>query len=323
MSRLVSVCVPTFNGSRWLREAIVSALSQTYVDLEVLIVDDKSTDSTLDTARSFSDSRIRIEVNSRNLGIVGNRNRCIELSKGPYIKFLFQDDILYPSCIEKMVQTLEDNENVGMAFAPRDILIENPADPYQVGFRSHHARSYENFGTLRDVNRGIELFTTWLSNNFSENWVGEPSSVMLRKKSIQDVGLFNTKMQSCSDMEMWIRMMYFYDVAFINEPLSTFRYHTCSAGARIREKNLYWLDRLWLLEGLLEHEEIERDYQQIQRLRDIEAEAIRKSVLRRQDTRTPSLLYRIKSYAEYRHYCFRRLIHNAPSLHGSVKKTDH
>lgn len=323
MSHLVSVCIPTYNGSRWLHDAIVSALSQTYNDLEVLIVDDKSDDSTLDVARSFSDSRIRIEVNSKNFGIVGNRNRCIALSKGPFVKFLFQDDILYPSCIEKMVQTLESNETVGIVFAPRDILLENPEDPFQVEFRNHQVHSYEKFGTLREVNPGIELFTAWLSNDFSENWVGEPSSVMLRKRSVEDVGLFNTKMISCSDMEMWIRMMYFHDVAFIDEPLSAFRFHASSAGARIREKRYNWLDRLWLLESLLEHEEIERDHEQIKRLRDIEAQIIRKSVLRRQDRAVPSFLYRIKSYAEYRRYCFQRFIHNAPSLHGSVKKIDH
>src|SRR5208282_3377409 len=99
-----------------------SALAQTYVPLEIVIVDDGSTDDTLKIVRSFRDSRLRIYENRRNLGIVGNRNESIKLSKGDYIKFLFQDDLLYPNCVEKMVQIIEAHENVGLVFSSRDIL---------------------------------------------------------------------------------------------------------------------------------------------------------------------------------------------------------
>jgi len=129
----VSICIPTYNGERWLRESIASALAQTYPPLEIVIVDDQSTDDTLKIAQSFRDPRLRIEENSRNLGIVGNRNQSIKHTKGDYIKFLFQDDILYPTCVEKMVQIIEAHENVGLVFSPRDILLENINDPTKYG----------------------------------------------------------------------------------------------------------------------------------------------------------------------------------------------
>ena len=72
-SPLVSICIPSYNGEKWIREAIDSALAQTYKPLEIVIVDDASTDNTLEIIQSYRDPRIRIEVNKKNLG--QNKNR--------------------------------------------------------------------------------------------------------------------------------------------------------------------------------------------------------------------------------------------------------
>jgi len=103
-------------------------------------VDDDSTDNTPGIARSFDDPRIRFVANERNLGILRNRNRCLRLSKGSFIKFLFQDDLLYPICVEKMVRLFELHEQVGMVFAPRDILLENPYDPAAIAWKEKYGK---------------------------------------------------------------------------------------------------------------------------------------------------------------------------------------
>src|SRR3982751_3050681 len=89
----VTVCVPMYNGERYLAECIESILAQTYTDFQLLLVDDCSTDATRSIAESYAaaDSRVRLIVNHTNLGLVGNWNRCIELATGEWIKFVFQD----------------------------------------------------------------------------------------------------------------------------------------------------------------------------------------------------------------------------------------
>lgn len=105
----VSVCIPTYNGGKYIRECIESILVQTYSDFEILIVDDKSSDETIEVVEEFAkrDKRIRIVRNQQNLGLVKNWNRCVELSEGEWIKFLFQDDLLAPDCIEELINACQ------------------------------------------------------------------------------------------------------------------------------------------------------------------------------------------------------------------------
>jgi len=321
VTSLVSICIPSYNGASWIEEALRSALAQTYQPLEVLVVDDASTDHTLRVVRSFRDPRIRVVANERNLGLVRNRNRCVRLSRGSLVKFLFQDDLLYSTCVEKMARLLEGHDRVGMVFAPRDILLENPKDPTAIAWRETYGILHTKFAHLSQVNRGMDLFNLWLANDFQGNWVGEPSSVMLRKACLERVGLFNTRMGLCSDYEMWIRMMYFYDAGFIDEPLSAFRFHSTSASSVNVKQNRYWLERLWLLEGLLQHREIRESHPRIKLLRDLEIKD-RMSILRQRIARVKpnssiSVQFMLRSLADY--YCTRilhSLTHRAGSVHA-------
>ncbi len=97
---LVSICIPTFNGARWIRECLTSALAQSYQPIEILVVDDGSTDGTVELVQSLKDERTRVIVNEQNQGMVHCWNKCIELARGEFVKFLFQDDVLYPDCTE-------------------------------------------------------------------------------------------------------------------------------------------------------------------------------------------------------------------------------
>src|SRR5713226_4940123 len=112
----VSVCIPTFNGAKWILPSINSVLSQSCLPFEILVIDDASTDDTVELVRSLENERIRLIVNDRNLGIPVNWNRCVDLSRGEFVKFLFQDDLLYPECIEKMVRLLLANPSLGLVF---------------------------------------------------------------------------------------------------------------------------------------------------------------------------------------------------------------
>jgi len=317
VSTLVSICIPTYNGARWLERSLRSALAQTYQRLEILIVDDASTDNTVKLANSFHDRRIRVHVNNSNLGLVGNWNRCLTLSKGTLIKFLFQDDLLYPTCVEKMVQLLEKHPRVSMVFSPRNVLLDDPADPEAVAWKERFGILHTRFTTLREVNRGRRLFNQWFAHQFAENWVGEPSCVMLRKACVKRIGMFNTRMSQIADIEMWARFMYFYDVGFIEEPLSAFTFHTGSATSVNIKRRLAYLDRLWLIEGLLSYKEIRRSHPQLKWLRFFEAtHGLKRQVGGRHGQGSTSVPGRRRALAEYLGYLFLELLHAAPSIHG-------
>ena len=267
-SPLVSVCIPTFNATRWISDCLNSALAQSYRHLEILVVDDASSDGTSELVRSFKDERIRLIVNERNLGLAANWNRCVRLSRGYFIKFLFQDDILYPACIEKMTRLLLDHDNVGLVFSARDIMIEGDTgkavtDDWLRGCRTLHTK----FDVLREVNRGRELFCQHLRKGFRGNWVGEPSSVMIKRDCFQCLGLFNERLAQLCDLEMWLRVMFFYDIGFIEEKLSAFRFHANSASMANIQSGRNWLDYLRLLDGLLSYGEIKASHPELIKLR--------------------------------------------------------
>lgn len=318
MSTVVSICIPTHNGASWLEASLRSALAQTYQHLEILIVDDASTDDTVKVAKSFHDPRIRVELNSSNLGLVRNWNRCLTLSKGALIKFLFQDDLLYPTCVEKMQQLFDKYPHIGLVFSPRDVLLDNPADPKSVAWKDQFGSLHTRFTALHEVNHGKELFDQWFAHRFAGNWVGEPSCVMLRKTCVDRIGMFNTRMRQLADLEMWARLAYFYDVGFIEEPLSAFTFHAGSATSLNIERGFAYLDRLWLIEGLLCHKEIRRSHPCLKWLRFLEAmQGLRRLAGRRHEQGgiTVSGRPQSRAVAEYLVYLFLRLLHLPPSIH--------
>lgn len=263
---LVSICIPTYNAARWLEECVHSALAQTYGETEILIVDDASTDRTVEIARAFGDGRVRVSVNERNRGLVGNWNECVRLARGQYVKFLFQDDLLYPRCVERLMEPFGENPSLGLTFSPRDIIAEGASagDEWVQTYSDLHAR----FDRLSRMNDGRELFAQHLVKRFNWSCVGEPTSVLIKKECFERVGLFNPRLQQACDIEMWLRIMYFYDVGFVDEKLSAFRHHADSASSANERAARGVFDPFWLLEGLLSHAEIRRSHPEIKRMRD-------------------------------------------------------
>ena len=106
---LVSVLVPIYNASRFLRQCVDSILSQTYTDFEVLLSNDCSTDNSLDICREYEskDSRVRIIDNKRNVGLYNNRFYALELVKGDFLLQVDADDWIKPDCISSMVEDAE------------------------------------------------------------------------------------------------------------------------------------------------------------------------------------------------------------------------
>jgi glycosyltransferase involved in cell wall biosynthesis len=110
----VSILIPTFNRAHYVGDAINSAIRQTFSDIEIIVVDDGSTDSTNDVIKHISDARLRVVSHDYNRGIPETRNTALAAAKGRYIAWLDSDDISRPTRIEKQVRFLRDNPSIAM-----------------------------------------------------------------------------------------------------------------------------------------------------------------------------------------------------------------
>ncbi len=268
---LVSICIPTFNGARWIRECLTSALAQSYQPIEILVVDDGSTDGTVELVQSLKDERTRVIVNEQNQGMVHCWNKCIELARGEFVKFLFQDDVLYPDCTEQLMRLFLLNGKLGLVFAPRDIIVEGDVgDEGTQAWLKNSSVLHTRFDSIDTINDGRGLFAQYLRKGFWGNWIGEPSSVLLRKEFVSRLGLFNENLYQVCDIEMWLRIMFFYDVGFIPEKLSALRFHPDSMSHTNIRSRRNCLDQLWLLTNLLSVREIKAAHPEIESIRGVE-----------------------------------------------------
>jgi glycosyltransferase involved in cell wall biosynthesis len=113
MSELISVIIPVYNGEKYLAEAIESALAQTYAPLEVIVIDDGSTDASAQIAKQYSPVRYAAQT---NCGISASRNRGVQLAQGEFFAFLDADDIWLPNKLALQTRALAANANLGMVF---------------------------------------------------------------------------------------------------------------------------------------------------------------------------------------------------------------
>jgi len=121
---LVSIFIPVFNRETLIGETIESAVNQTYNNIEIIIVDNNSTDRTWEILKSYSqkDKRIKIYRNEENIGAVRNWKRCLDYGQSEYAKFLWSDDLIAPEFIEKTLPYLIDNPDVGFVFTGTEIF---------------------------------------------------------------------------------------------------------------------------------------------------------------------------------------------------------
>ena len=228
---LISICIPTYNGEKYLQEALDSVKVQTYKNIEVIISDDNSNDKTLEICSKFK-SEVDFPVfiyNHTPQGIGANWNNCVKKSNGEYIKFLFQDDILKKKCLEKMYYFLN-KYSVEWVACKRNFL-------YEKEYMTDELRKWlEIFGDLQKNlmcnfnDEGVVILTKKIFKHktfFSSplNKIGEPSTIMFHKNVLKNVGPFNIDLKQILDYEYSYRVLKKYRVGIIDERLIFFRLH--------------------------------------------------------------------------------------------------
>ncbi|MCY0969555.1 glycosyltransferase family 2 protein [Chryseobacterium wangxinyae] len=226
---MISICIPTYNGEHYLQEALDSIAIQTYRNIEVIISDDASTDSTIEICKSFKESsEFPVHIyDHQPEGIGANWNHCIKRAGGQYIKFLFQDDVLTKDCLEEFLKNINyENMVFNIVICKRLILDDGSA--YSSKWKEANSNLQE--GLARDK-KGNNIVTSMFfkSPAFYEratNIFGEPTACFYNSSIFEEVGLFNEKMKQILDLEFLHRCLKTEKILIIQNTLVHFRVHT-------------------------------------------------------------------------------------------------
>ncbi len=203
----VSVIIPTHNRADLLRSAINSVISQAYRDFEIIVIDDHSTDNTPEIVTGFKDQRIRYIQNKGKNGPSIARNLGITHAVGEYVAFLDDDDVWLPLKLEKQLRIMDTcNDNV-------------------CGIYSNRLKIDKITGKICSEDPGAD---TLKGNLLSQMMVKNPiqtSTLVLRKKCLDKVGLFDENMRYMEDRDLWIRLAQHWEFEYIDEPLVRAYYH--------------------------------------------------------------------------------------------------
>ena len=208
----ITVAMPVYNGEGYVHLAIQTVLDQTYSDFELLIVDNCSTDGTLEVVKAFSDPRIRLHVNSSNLGMVGNWNRSVELATGEYIKFLSHDDLLDPTCLEEQIAGFlqHKQENIGIVTCKKRVINQNGKNIMPgFGLRGQSRLISGRVAIRKSIRAG-------------RNIIGEPSVVLIKTSALRESGLFELP-EFTPDIKMWFKILQKSELYFIDKTLASYR----------------------------------------------------------------------------------------------------
>lgn len=208
---LVSIGIPTFNHAEVIADALRSAMLQDYENLEIVILDNASVDTTEDVVSAVSqgDARVRYLRNETNLGMAGNFNACIASARGDFIKFLCADDLLEPSCVTEMVNAFEQNPEATLVASAR-LLVDEELAPLGVSRFSRRARWVDAAAAIRNC-------------FFRGNLIGEPTAVMFRREDA--LRGFRDDYRQLMDLEMWMYLLQSGGMVYIDHPLCRVRRH--------------------------------------------------------------------------------------------------
>ncbi|MDP3445046.1 MAG: glycosyltransferase [Ignavibacteria bacterium] len=202
---LVSIVIPVFNGSNFMAEAIDSALAQAYPNIEILVINDGSSDegATHKIALSYGDKIKYFE--KKNGGVASALNLGIKEMNGKYFSWLSHDDVYKSHKIQTQVDYLETNENIGACYSNYDVI-----DEYSNFVKSVNVQWFPGKKAL------LELFGNGYING---------CSLLISKTIFDKVGLFNEELLYSQDIEMWIRILNETTIGKVEENLFFEREH--------------------------------------------------------------------------------------------------
>jgi|CXWL01.1.fsa_nt_gi glycosyltransferase involved in cell wall biosynthesis len=222
---LVSVVIPTYNGERFLAQTLQCVLAQTHPAVEIIVVDDGSTDGSLDLARQVAPQAVQIV--QANAGVSTARNRGLAAAHGRYVIFLDQDDIWHPLQLERQVAWLKLHPECGAVVCPYHHWYADdggypepqgvwPADP----------------GLLVDPE-----FSGWVYHQFLFDCWALTSGTLMRREAVEVCGGFDTSLPFSEDWDLWLRLSLRAPFALLRWPPVLYRQHPVQGSRTVRPKD--------------------------------------------------------------------------------------
>jgi glycosyltransferase involved in cell wall biosynthesis len=209
----VTVLMPVYNGERYVHEAISSILNQTFQDFELLIVNDGSTDNSINIIDSFNDKRIRVIHNEANIKLIATLNKGLSLAKGQYIARMDCDDISLPKRLEKQFIFMESNPDVAMVGSWIKVVNEYGGLTRSIKYL-----------TPAEYISSVLLFA---------NCFAHPS-IFIRSSSLQENRYLDSFLHA-EDYDLWVRLASCYKVSNLQQFLVKYREHAAGITSKKSE----------------------------------------------------------------------------------------
>lgn len=212
-NKLVSVTINAYNSEKYIAETLTSVINQSYKNLQIIVVDDASSDATAEIVKSFDDPRIELYTLEKNGHISNANNECYRKVRGEYMVHIDSDDIMLPDLIEKTVGFLEANLQYGAVFCRPSIIDQNSndvVDEYLNTIFTCNAKTQAEF---------VRLFFD------SSNHLLHPGAT-IRKSVIDEIGFHDMSLCYLHDFDYWTRLVLKYPIFVINEFLIKYRMDT-------------------------------------------------------------------------------------------------
>ncbi|BAB74766.1 alr3067 [Nostoc sp. PCC 7120 = FACHB-418] len=199
---IISVIIPVYNGEKTIIETIASVQHQTFLDIEIIVINDGSTDNTFELVRNIQDNRLKI-FSYENGGLPVARNRGITHAVGQFIAFIDADDLWTTDKLELQFAALQEYPEAGLAYSWTYYKFANEADSY-----ADESNSFAG-----------DVYAELLIKNFLQNG----SNPLIRRAAIDSVGLFDPTLKSCEDWDFYLRLAAKWQFALVKKAQIIYR----------------------------------------------------------------------------------------------------
>ena len=233
-SGLVSVVVASYNHAEYLEQRMDSLINQTYQDIEILVIDDCSTDRSVEVLRKYRrHPKVRLIIREKNAGWVAVSSQGVAMSSGEFIIFANCDDSCAPQMIERLVNAMYKHPSAGISFC-RSFMIDEDGKLIGDDFLGREKTFKIRSNTDALLNQ-IEMNRFLLHSCVIPNL----SAALFRKESYKAAGGLTSAYRVCSDWALFFKVVENYDVAYIAQPLNEFRQHKTTIRSSTKKQILY------------------------------------------------------------------------------------
>jgi len=207
----VSIIIPTHNSEKFLEECIESALNQTYQDIEIIAVDDGSTDNSLEILKKYS-NKIKI-IKIKNCALPVALNQGLKIAEGEWIKRLDSDDVLYPNAVEDLVsvgKNIEDKKNT-MLYGHIDIISSTG--------EIINKKISPNYNNLENFDLNVILL---------DHMIAGPACSLIHRSTFEEYDMYDESLETGEDYELWLRYCLLHNcrLHLVPKTIAKYRFHS-------------------------------------------------------------------------------------------------